>query len=84
MKPVKQYNLRDCSVGITDGKNLWCAPLEMSSIGVILMPILMTTNLGIQAILRFLSQQFERLQCWYYWFDGFIKYAVEMVSDSMI
>jgi hypothetical protein len=22
--------------------------------------------------------QFEKLQCWYYWWEGFMKYAFEM------
>jgi hypothetical protein len=27
---------------------------------------------------------FGRLQCWYYWWEWFMKYAVEMVSGGMI
>jgi hypothetical protein len=28
--------------------------------------------------------QFGRLQCWYYWWKWYIKYAVEMASDGKI
>jgi hypothetical protein len=28
--------------------------------------------------------QFKRLQCWYYWWEWFMKYIVEMASDDMI
>jgi hypothetical protein len=28
---------------------------------------------GVQAILRVLSQQFDRLQCWYYMWEGFMR-----------
>jgi hypothetical protein len=28
--------------------------------------------------------QFDRLQCWYYWWDGLTEYAVEMASVGMI
>jgi hypothetical protein len=44
----------------------------------------MTICSDIQIILRVIPEQFERLQCWYYRVDGFIKYAVEMASGSMI
>jgi hypothetical protein len=54
---------------------MMCA-VEMSSGDTIYMPIFMTTYLGVQVIIRFLSEQFERLQCW----DCFIKYAAEMAS----
>jgi hypothetical protein len=39
---------------------------------------------GIKVILRLLPQQFERLQCWYYWQQEFIDYVVEMVSGGMM
>jgi hypothetical protein len=28
--------------------------------------------------------QFEMLQCWYYGWEVFIKYAIEMASDGLI
>jgi hypothetical protein len=31
-----------------------------------------------------LSQQSERLQCWYYWWEGFMKYVAEMASGGTI
>jgi hypothetical protein len=32
----------------------------------------MTIGSGIRVILTVLPQQFERLQCWYYWQEGFM------------
>jgi hypothetical protein len=29
------------------------------------------------------SQKFEKLQCWYYWWQGFIMYAAEMPSRGI-
>jgi hypothetical protein len=29
-------------------------------------------------------QQFDRLQCWYWWWEGFMKYVVEMGSGGML
>jgi hypothetical protein len=31
-----------------------------------------------------LPQKFGRLQCWYYWREGFFNYAVEMSLGVMI
>jgi hypothetical protein len=33
---------------------------------------------------RVISQQFERLQCWYYWWEGFMMCTAEMASGGMI
>lgn len=44
----------------------------------------MTNCPGIQVILRLLTQQFERLRCWYYCWEGFVKYTVEMAVGGMI
>jgi hypothetical protein len=30
------------------------------------------------------TEQFERLQCWYYWWERFMKHAIEMTSSGMI
>jgi hypothetical protein len=46
---------------------------EVASSGTIYTPIFMTIGSGIQAVLRLLPQQFERLQCWYYWWEGFMN-----------
>jgi hypothetical protein len=35
-------------------------------------------------VLWLLPQQLQRLQCWYYWCEGFMKYAVELTSGGMI
>jgi hypothetical protein len=50
---------------------------EIGSGGMISAPNFMTIDLDSQVILRLL-QQIERLQCWYYWWEGFMKYAIEM------
>jgi hypothetical protein len=34
--------------------------------------------------IKVLSQKSERMQYWYYWHEGFIKYAAEMAPDDMI
>jgi hypothetical protein len=34
--------------------------------------------------IKALPQQFERLQCWCYWWKGFMKYPVEMILGVMI
>jgi hypothetical protein len=39
---------------------------------------------GIQVILSLLPEEYERLQCWYYWKKRFMNYAVEMALGSMI
>jgi hypothetical protein len=42
----------------------------------------MTTGSG--SNIKVLSQQFERLQCWYYWREGFTECATELGSGGMI
>jgi hypothetical protein len=44
----------------------------------------MMTGSGIQVILRLLPHKFEKLQCWYYCLEGFVKYATKMGSGGMI
>jgi hypothetical protein len=39
---------------------------------------------GIQVILRALTQQFGRSECWYYWCEGFTMYAIDMNSGGML
>jgi hypothetical protein len=39
---------------------------EMASGGIIYLPSFMKIGSGFQIILKFLPQQSERLQCWYY------------------
>jgi hypothetical protein len=34
-------------------------------------------------MLRFLPQQFEELQSWYYWCEEFMKHAVKLASGGM-
>jgi hypothetical protein len=38
---------------------------------------IMKIGWGIQIKLRLLPQQFLKLQCWYYRWDGFMKYVIE-------
>jgi hypothetical protein len=47
-------------------------------------PRFMKIGSGIKVILRVFPQQFERLWCWYYWWEGFMMYSIETVSDGMI
>jgi hypothetical protein len=51
---------------------------------VIYVPSFVTIGSGIQVILRFLRQQFGRLQYCYYWWEGFIKCIIEMASFGMM
>jgi hypothetical protein len=46
----------------------------MMSGGMIHIQSIMKIGSGIQAILRLLAQQFERLRCWHYWWEGLVKY----------
>jgi hypothetical protein len=34
--------------------------------------------------MKWIKIQFERLQFWYYWWERFMKYVVEVASDSMV
>jgi hypothetical protein len=85
MKSVKQYNLRGCSVGITDGRDLRSTPLRWPQWHDIRTKFRYDrwSHSGNVKVIK-IPQQFDRLQCWYYWWEGFMKYAVEMASDSMI
>jgi hypothetical protein len=47
-------------------------------------PDILMISSGIQVILSLLTQQFERLQCWYYCWEGFFKYTIEIGSDAVI
>jgi hypothetical protein len=54
----------------------------MASSGMTYIPSFMKTGAGIEAILRLLAQQFQRLQCWYFW--DLTMYTVQMGSGAMI
>jgi hypothetical protein len=56
----------------------------MASGSMIYKPSFTMINSNFQVILRLLPQQFERMQCWYYRQERFMKYDVEMASGSMI
>jgi hypothetical protein len=56
----------------------------MSPGGIIYIQCPMIVGSWIQAILRLLRQQFERFQCWYYWWERLMKYIVQMASGGMI
>jgi hypothetical protein len=73
---------RGCSVGIIDVMNV----VELASGGrmYILEPILMMNCLGIQVILGLLPQEFERLQYWHNWREGFVGYTAKMASVCII
>jgi hypothetical protein len=42
------------------------------------------TGSWIPVILRLLPQTLERLQCWYYWWGGFMKYVLQMASGRIL
>jgi hypothetical protein len=56
----------------------------MASGGMICVPSCMMIGLGIQGILWLLPERYERLQCWCYLLQRFMKYAAEMASGGMI
>jgi hypothetical protein len=56
--------------------------VEMASADMKYIPYFMMISSGIHVILRFLRQQLERLQCWYYWWGRFMNYTVNMASGS--
>jgi hypothetical protein len=58
--------------------------MEYNVGGMTHVPSFMTIGLGIEVMIRLLPQHFERLQCWYYWLVGQVKYAIEIVSGGMI
>jgi hypothetical protein len=58
--------------------------VEVDSNGMVYIPTLMMICSSIQVILRLLPQQFERLQCWHYRCEGFMKYTMEMGLGAMI
>jgi hypothetical protein len=57
---------------------------QSASYDAVSIPSFMTISSSIQVILRLLPQQLQRLQCWYYSWEGFMKYAVEMTSGGTI
>jgi hypothetical protein len=70
--------------GITDESALWCTLLEMASDSMIYVSICMKIALGSQIILRFCLTHLKDSKCWYYWWMGFMVYAIEMASSGMI
>jgi hypothetical protein len=68
MKLIKPYNLGGCSVGVIDGRDSWSTPLIFHQ-EALYIPSFVTICSGVKVILRLLPQQFERLQCWYNWWD---------------
>jgi hypothetical protein len=48
----------------------------VSSGGMIYIPSFMMIGSDIQVMLNLLPQQFDRLQCWYYSWEEFMKYAL--------
>jgi hypothetical protein len=52
--------------------------------GMTHIPSFMKIGSGIQILLRLLPQQFKWLQYWYYSWEGFMMYAIEMPSGGMI
>jgi hypothetical protein len=59
-----------------------CA-IEIASDGMMYIPSFMKIGSGIQAILRLLPRQSERLQYWKYQWEGLMMHTAEMTSDGM-
>jgi hypothetical protein len=55
--------------------------VEVASCGMIRIQSFMKFGTG---NIKVLPQQFERLQCWYYRWKGFMKHIVEIVSCGII
>jgi hypothetical protein len=72
-----------CSVRIRNKSDFWCMPLRWPLVAW--QPIKFhedgyrysSNNMN-------LPEQFKRLYCWYYWWEGFTKYATEMRSGGVI
>jgi hypothetical protein len=56
----------------------------MTSGGMLYFERFMPFRSGIQVILKLLPQQSERLPCWYYRWEGFMKHAVEVAAGGTI
>jgi hypothetical protein len=50
--------------------------------GMMYIPSFMTAVSDMQVLLRLLPQEFERLLCWRYRWERFMKYACQMASDN--
>jgi hypothetical protein len=57
---------------------------EIGSRSMIYIPRFMIIGLSIQVILTLLPQQFERLQCWYYSWDGFMTLGAMIYIPSFM
>jgi hypothetical protein len=77
-------NLRGCIVGMTEEKYLSTALGWFRDQDIRI--TFMTIGSGIELILVLMVflQQFEGIQCSYYWTDRFMMYTIEMASRGMI
>jgi hypothetical protein len=57
--------------------------VEMVSDGMIYIPSFLKIGSRIRVILKLLSRQSETLRCWYYEWEGFVIYAIQMTPDYM-
>jgi hypothetical protein len=58
--------------------------VEMALGSMIYISSFMMIGSGIQIIVRLLPQQFDRLQFWYYSWEGFMKHTTELASGGTI
>jgi hypothetical protein len=75
--------LKGHNVGITDGRVLWSAALRWALVAC------NTTKFhedwySRSGSIKILPQKFEKLSCWYYWWEGFMNYTVEMGWNAVI
>jgi hypothetical protein len=82
--PVPRKTQHKSLLTVVSGRYLWGMLLKSALYITVFVPSFVTIGSGIQAILRITCQQFERLQYWYYWWEGFMKYAIEMTACGMI
>jgi hypothetical protein len=58
--------------------------IEMASLDMMYIPSVLKICIGIQAVLSLCLRNWKRLQCWYYWCEGFMMYTIEMPSCGML
>jgi hypothetical protein len=84
MESIKQYNLGGCNVSITDGRDLWYKPVRWPQVAWYIHTKFHGDWYRPSKNIKDLSQKFEKLQYWNYWWEGFMIYAREMALCGMI
>jgi hypothetical protein len=58
--------------------DLWCTPLRWLHVACYIHSNFHKDWYRRSSYIRGFSQKFEKLKCWYYWWEGFMIYVVEM------